>query len=101
MLFLASFNWGWLVGAGLIGLIVGWIAVVQHGDGLSLRAMRLLLAVLAVVAAAAFARLLPGRFGYWLDLGLVMGTCYVVGCAIGSWLRERVVSRETPASLGS
>jgi len=38
-------------------------------------------------------RIVTGRFGYWLDLGLIMFACYLVGCAIGSWLRDRVVSR--------
>jgi hypothetical protein len=39
----------------------------------------------------------PGRPGYWLDLGLVLFAVYLVGCAIGSWLRDRVVSRHTIA----
>jgi hypothetical protein len=38
----------------------------------------------------------PGRFGYWLDLGLIMFACYLVGGAIGAWLRDRVVSRTAP-----
>jgi hypothetical protein len=39
----------------------------------------------------------PGRFGYWLELGLVLFACYLVGCAIGSWLRDWVISRPRPA----
>ena len=93
MLFLASFNLGWLLGAGVLGLMVGWVAVVRHGEGLSWPAMRWSIAAVVLVLAVALARLLPGRFGYWLDLGLVMGACYALGCAIGSWLRERVVTR--------
>jgi hypothetical protein len=42
--------------------------------------------------------LAPGRFGYWLDLGLAMLAVYVAGCAIGSWLRNLVVSRPAPAA---
>jgi hypothetical protein len=49
--------------------------------------------VVAALVAAAATRVVPGRFGYWLDLGLVLFACYLFGCAIGSWLRERVVSR--------
>jgi uncharacterized protein (DUF58 family) len=48
--------------------------------------------VAALVAFAA-ARIVPGRFGYWLDLGLILFACYLAGCAIGSWLRDRAVSR--------
>jgi hypothetical protein len=40
---------------------------------------------------------IPGRPGYWLDLGLVMFAAYLVGCAVGSWLRDWVVSRHAPA----
>jgi hypothetical protein len=39
---------------------------------------------------------LPGRSGYWLDLGLLMLTAYLAGCFAGSWLRHQVVSRPTP-----
>jgi hypothetical protein len=48
--------------------------------------------------AAALSRTVPGRFGYWLDLGLTMFGLYLVGCAIGSWLRDWVVSRSVQAS---
>jgi hypothetical protein len=51
----------------------------------------------AALVAAAFARIVPGRFGYWLDLGLIMFALYLCGCAVGTWLRERVVSRSAPA----
>ena len=30
-----TFHWGWLTGAALLGLAMGWISVVQHGEGLS------------------------------------------------------------------
>jgi len=93
MAYLLMFNWGWLVASFLLGLAMGWIAVVHRGPAVSkLMAGWLSLVVAALVAAAA-TRVVPGRFGYWLDLGLVLFACYLVGCAIGSWLRERVVSR--------
>ena len=41
-------------------------------------------------------RAIPGRAGYWLDLGLVMFIVYLAGCAVGAWLRALVVSRLTP-----
>ena len=56
-----------------------------------------LLTLAARLGAAALARLVPGRLGYWLDLGLVMFAIYLVGCAAGSWLRDRVVSRHAAA----
>jgi len=97
MSYLASFLWGWLLAAFLLGLFMGWIAVVHRGRTLSGDMMRRILIVLLVVVGVALGRALPGRAGYWLDLGLVMFALYVVGCAIGSALRDRVVSRHAAA----
>jgi len=94
---LAIFYWGWLLASLLLGLAMGWISVVQHGQGVSKTLARWLAVLAAVLVAAAFARVVPGRFGYWLDLGLIMFALYLCGCAVGSWLRDRVVSRSAPA----
>jgi hypothetical protein len=94
---LAIFYWGWLLASLLLGLAMGWISVVQHGQGVSKTLARWLAVLAAALVAAAFARIVPGRFGYWLDLGLIMFALYLCGCAVGSWLRDRVVSRSAPA----
>jgi hypothetical protein len=93
MTYLMMFHWGWLLASLLLGLAMGWISVVQHGEGVSKVAARWLALLLAVVVGLAAAKIVPGRFGYWLDLGLILFGCYLVGCAIGSWLRDWVVSR--------
>ena len=93
MSYFVTFHWMWLASAAVIGLGMGWIAIVQRGTGLSKRAMQIAAAVLVAAIVVSAARLLPGRFGYWLDLGLAMLAAYFVGCAIGSWLRERVIWR--------
>ena len=98
MAFLASFFWGWLLGALLLGLAMGWISIVQHGEGVSKKWKRWLAALAVVLVAAAVSRLVPGRFGYWLDLGLILFALYLCGCAVGSWLRDWVVSRSAPAA---
>ncbi|WOH66806.1 hypothetical protein [Bradyrhizobium sp. BWA-3-5] len=96
MAYLTTFYWGWLVGAVLLGFAMGWISVVQHGKGVS-RKLRWGLSVLvAALIAAALTRVVPGRFGYWLDLGLIMFALYLGGCAVGSLLRGWVVSRSAP-----
>jgi hypothetical protein len=92
MMFLAEFHWGWLLAALLLGLAMGWIAVVHRGQGVSTALARWLAVLAAALVAAALAHVVPGRPGYWLDLGLVMFASYLIGCAIGSWLRDRVVS---------
>lgn len=98
MLFLAEFHWGWLAAAGVIGLLMGWVGVVHRGRGLSGRGLQLTAVILVLAIASAFARVVPGRFGYWLDLGLVIFAVYLLGCAIGAWLRELLVAddRATP-----
>jgi hypothetical protein len=93
MSYFVTFHWIWLAGAAVIGLAMGWIAIVQRGTGLSKRAMQIAAVVLVLLIAVSVAHLLPGRFGYWLDLGLAMLAVYFVGCAAGSWLRERVIWR--------
>ncbi|WJR78947.1 hypothetical protein [Bradyrhizobium sp. NP1] len=97
MAFLATFHWGFLLGAFLIGLAAGWIAVVHRGQGVSKVLARWLAAVAVVLVAASLARIVPGRPGYWLDLGLILFACYLVGCTMGSALRGWVVSRSRPA----
>lgn len=98
MAYLVTFHFGWLAAAFLIGLAMGWIAVVHRGPGVSKVMARWLAAFVTALVALALARLVPGRFGYWLDLGLIMFACYLAGCAIGSWLRDWVVSRSRPAA---
>ena len=93
MVYLVMFHWGWLLASLLLGLAMGWIAVVQHGEGVTTKLARWLAALAVALVAASIARIVPGRFGYWLDLWLVMFACYLVGCAVGSALRNWVVSR--------
>jgi hypothetical protein len=88
VIFLATFHWGWLLAALLLGFAMGWIAVVHRGHGVSKSLARWLALLVAVLLAAALARVVPGRPGYWLDLGLLMFALYLIGCAIGSWLRD-------------
>lgn len=96
MTYLATFNWGWLLASGLLGLAMGWIAVVHSGRGWAVVTLRKVAVLIAGLVLASVFHLAPGRFGYWLDLGLVMLAAYVAGCAVGSWLRNLVVSRHAP-----
>jgi len=98
MAYLATFYLGWLLASLLLGLAMGWISVVQRGEGVSKKLKRWLAALAAALVAAGLARVVPGRFGYWLDLFLIMFALYLCGCAVGSWLRDWVVSRSAPAA---
>ena len=98
MVYLIGFHWGWLVASALLGFGMGWIAVVTRARPVSKRLMLLLSLFAAGLVALALTRLIPGRFGYWLDLLLIMFVPYLVGCAIGSLLRDWVVSRSAPTA---
>src|ERR1700731_745584 len=98
MAYLVTRHWCCLSAALLLGRALGWIAVVHRGQGVSKRISRWLAVLAAALVAAALARAIPGRPGYWLDLGLVMLAPYLFGCAVGSWLRDWALSRSTPAA---
>jgi hypothetical protein len=98
MAYLATFHWGWLLAAQLLGRVMGGVPVVQHGQGVSKSTARWLALLVAALVAAALARVVPGRPGYWLDLGLMMFASYLAGCSVGSWLRDWALSRHTPAA---
>jgi hypothetical protein len=98
MIYLAGFYWGWLLAALLLGFAMGWIAVVHRGRGVSKHVARWSAVLVAVLVAVALARIVPGRPGYWLDLGLTMFALYLAGCAVGSWLRDWVVSAHAKAT---
>jgi|ERR1700753_129176 hypothetical protein len=98
MAYLAMFHLGWLVASLLLGFAVGWVAVVHRGQGVSKATSRWLAALVVALVIAAIARVVPGRPGYWLDLGLLMFAPYLVGCAIGSLLRHWALSRHRPAA---
>jgi hypothetical protein len=98
MAYWVTFQWGWLLLSLLLGFAMGWIAVVQRGRGVSKVTARWLAVLAALLVASALGRLVPGRPGYWLDLGLIMFAAYLAGCAAGSWLRARVLARTAPAA---
>ena len=98
MAYLVTFHWGWLLASLLLGFAMGRIAVVHRGQGVSKVMARWLAGLAAALVAAALGRVIPGRPGYWLDLGLIMLASYLAGCAVGSWLRARVLSRHGPAA---
>lgn len=97
MAFLVEFHWVWLASAAGIGFVMGWIGEVHRIGGLSRRALGWLSVLMALAIVLALARLVPGRFGYWLDLGLVMFAVYMIGCTIGSWLRGLLIADQPSA----
>jgi len=93
MAYLVTYHWGWLLASLLLGLAMGWIAVVHRGPGVSKAVAGWLSVLAAALVAVAVSRILPGRPGYWLELLLIMFAPYLAGCAVGSWLRVWALSR--------
>lgn len=96
MSYFLSFHWGYLLTALLFGFAMGWIAVVYRGPSIPRRAAPWVGLGFAVLLSVSLFHVIPGRPGYWFDLGLVIFAVYLVGCAAGSWLRDRVVFGRVP-----
>src|SRR5437660_5325013 len=98
MTFLLSFHWGFLLGSLLLGLAAGWIAVVHRGKGVSKLVSRWLAALALALVVAALARVVPGRPGYWLDLGLAMFAWFLAGSTLGWLMPDWVLLRRARAA---
>ena len=82
MPYLVSFHMGWLIGSVLLGFCMGWISVVQRGNGTSKVTACWLAALVAGLVAASFAHVVPGRVGS----GTRRWRCFAGGRCAGSGL---------------
>ncbi len=90
MTYLIVFHWGWILASLGLGLITGWIAFAHEGGNASGRWLKWALALLAIGIVLSLARLIPGRAGYWLDLGLLMTIVFAIGAYAGGRLRALI-----------
>jgi len=96
MLFdLVSYS-GWLLAALGIGLVVGWRTYLDAPrrnwrDGWIVWGA--LAFVIGVIVAAL--KLLPGRYGLWLEIALLMVAFYIVGCVLGGGLKKLLGTHES------
>ena len=93
MSYLIAFNWGWIAGAAALGFATGWVSPISRVRSLSPMTMRIAFAAIVALLAVSLWRVVPGRPGYWLDLGLVMFGAYLAGCGVGAWLRYVLLLR--------
>jgi hypothetical protein len=87
---------GWLASALGIGLVVGWRTysdAPRRGllDGWF--KWGALLFVIGVVVAVL--KLVPGRYGLWLEIALLMTALYIFGCFLGGWFKNLLGAHET------
>jgi len=87
---------GWLIAALGIGLLVGWRTYLNAPrrnwrDGWIIWGA--LAFVIGVIVAAL--KLLPGRYGLWLEIALLMFAFYIVGCFLGGGLKKVLGAHES------
>jgi hypothetical protein len=88
----------WLVAALAIGLVIGW----QTCSDAPRRYWRdgwIVWGALAFVTGVIIAalKLLPGRYGLWLEIALLISAFYIVGCFVGGWLKAMLITAEPVA----
>jgi hypothetical protein len=92
----------WLVAALGIGLVIGWQT---YSDALQRywRDSWILWGAVAFVIGVIVAplKLLPGRYGLWLEVALLISAFYIVGCFVGGWLKNILIAQAPIARLMS
>lgn len=88
MLYLVHTHWLLFFGALVLGIGVGWLTYLPTATRWTDRPVHIAIGVVAVGAVVAITEVVPGRAGYWLELGVNLVLVYAVGCFIGWALRE-------------
>jgi len=87
MSYLFEQYWGWMLLAGILGLLVGWIVseTERHARWVA-GWLHGALWIFAVGVVIAVLKLLPGRAGLWLESALLLFAAYLVGCWFSAWV---------------
>jgi len=87
---------GWLATALAIGLVVGWRTYSDAPQrNLSDGWFKWGVLVFVIGVIVAVLKLVPGRYGLWLEIALLMTGLYVFGCFLGGWLKNLLGAHET------
>lgn len=88
MMFLVSSLWPFLLVAAALGALVDhWTRRREPMAGDRVRS-GILFSLFLLVAVAVFARLVPGRSGLALEIGLVLAVVYYIGAGLGVVVRR-------------
>src|SRR5436309_5636669 len=86
---------GWLATALGIGLVVGWRTYSDAPRrGLLDGWIKWGALVFVIGVIVAVLKLVPGRYGLWLEIALLMTALYVFGCFLGGWLKDLLGAHE-------
>ena len=99
MLYLLHMHWLLFFGGLGLGIVVGWLTYLRAATRWTDRTVRIAIGAVAIGALVAIAKVVPGRYGFWLELGVVLAGFYIVGCFIGWALRD--LAESTPATAKS
>lgn len=102
MSYLFEQYWGWMLVAGILGLLVGWI-VTQTERHVRWVAgwLHAALWIFAIGIVVAVLKLLPGRAGLWLETALLLFAAYLVGCWLSAWIRSMLAADAVTSTTGS
>jgi hypothetical protein len=54
--------------------------------------------VFVIGVIVALLKLVPGRYGLWLEIALLMTAVYIIGCFLGGWLKNLLGAHATGAA---
>ncbi|MBV6751704.1 hypothetical protein KV580_15415 [Pseudomonas chlororaphis] len=102
MSYLFEQYWGWMLIAGILGLLVGWIVseTERHARWVA-GWLHGALWIFAVGVLVSVLKLLPGRTGLWLEIALLLFVTYLVGCWFAAWIRSMLAADAVTSTVGS
>jgi predicted flap endonuclease-1-like 5' DNA nuclease len=96
MLYVGEVFWPWLLAALIMGSIIGW----QTWSNKKRRSWfagwaKWGAAAFGIGLVAALLRILPGRWGLWLETAILSFIAYIFGCFVGGWLQLILKTEKT------
>lgn len=90
--------WVWLLAGLIVGLVVGWLTWSRaRRDGWFAGWATWGAIAFGIGVVVALLRLLPGRWGLWLETALLSFVAYIVGCFLGGWLKSLFLATQVTA----
>ncbi|NWA28023.1 hypothetical protein HX870_21075 [Pseudomonas gingeri] len=102
MSYLLEQYWGWMLVAGVLGLLVGWIVTRTERQANWIAGwLHAALWIFAFGVVLAVLKLLPGRTGLWLETALLLFVAYLIGCWLSAWIRTLLAADAATSTAGA
>ena len=88
MLYHLHMHWLWFFGALSLGIVVGWLIYQRAAIRSTLCPVLITSGAVAIGAIMAISQVVPGRYGYPLEFGVILTIMSAVGCFVGWALRD-------------